>query len=101
MESRHKSQGIRFTVSADQSTYTLKSVEAVMTDLVLAVIIVGIVMLVLPCSIIPTFMAMLLLGFSLNLMRLIAMFLVVGILVDNSIVVLENIYRQYLQNGKQ
>jgi HAE1 family hydrophobic/amphiphilic exporter-1 len=112
MESRYKSQRIRFAVSTDQSTYTLKSADAVMTDLVLAVIIVGIVMLAflhsfrssmfvmvaLPCSIIPTFIAMLLLGFSLNLMTLMAMSLVVGILVDDSIVVLENIYR-HLEMG--
>jgi len=65
MESRYKSQGIRFTVSTDQSTYILRSTGKVMTDLLLAVIviIVCIVMLTLPCSIIPTFMAMLLLGF--------------------------------------
>lgn len=78
-----------------------------MFDLMLAVIIVGIVMLAflhsfrssmfvlvaLPASIIPTFIAMYMLGFSLNLMTLMALSLVVGILVDDSIVVLENIYR--------
>jgi HAE1 family hydrophobic/amphiphilic exporter-1 len=78
-----------------------------MFDLMLAVIIVGIVMLAflhsfrssmfvlvaLPASIIPTFIAMYVLGFSLNLMTLMALSLVVGILVDDSIVVLENIYR--------
>ncbi len=112
MEQQYKSRGLKFTVSSDQSTYTLRSADAVMEDLVLAIVIVGIVMLAflhsfrssmfvmvaLPSSIIPTFIAMYMLGFSLNLMTLMAMSLVVGILVDDSIVVLENIYR-HLEMG--
>ena len=47
------------------------------------------VLVALPASIIPTFIAMCILGFSLNLMTLMALSLVVGILVDDSIVVLE------------
>jgi HAE1 family hydrophobic/amphiphilic exporter-1 len=112
IEGEYKTKGLKFTISGDQSTYTLRSADAVMDDLVLAVIIVGIVMLAflhsfrssmfvmvaLPSSIIPTFIAMYFLGFSLNLMTLMAMSLVVGILVDDSIVVLENIYR-HLEMG--
>jgi HAE1 family hydrophobic/amphiphilic exporter-1 len=112
IELQYKSQNLKFIVSSDQSTYTLQSADAVMEDLVLAIIIVGVVMLAflhsfrssmfvmvaLPASIIPTFIAMYLLGFSLNLMTLMAMSLVVGILVDDSIVVLENIYR-HLEMG--
>lgn len=107
IETQYKQQGLKFNISTDQSVYTLHAANAVMFDLVLAVIIVGIVMLAflhsfrssmfvlvaLPASIIPTFIAMYLLGFSLNLMTLMALSLVVGILVDDSIVVLENIYR--------
>lgn len=113
LESQYKTQAVKFDVSSDQSTYTLSSAHAVMEDLVLAIVIVGFVMLAflhsfrssmfvliaLPCSIIPTFIAMYFLGFSLNLMTLMAMSLVVGILVDDSIVVLENIYR-HLEMGK-
>lgn len=109
---QYKAQQLKFTISTDQSTYTLRSANAVMEDLVLAIIIVGVVMLAflhsfrssmfvmiaLPSSIIPTFIAMYFLGFSLNLMTLMAMSLVVGILVDDSIVVLENIYR-HLEMG--
>ncbi|MBE9586851.1 efflux RND transporter permease subunit [Mucilaginibacter sp. JRF] len=112
IEQQYKGQNLKFTVSSDQSTYTLRSADAVMEDLILAIIIVGVVMLAflhsfrssmfvmvaLPSSIIPTFIAMYLLGFSLNLMTLMAMSLVVGILVDDSIVVLENIYR-HLEMG--
>jgi multidrug efflux pump subunit AcrB len=47
----------------------------------------------LPLSIIPTFAAMYLLGFTLNLVTLLALSLVVGILVDDAIVEIENIVR--------
>jgi len=112
IEKQYADQAIKFNISSDQSDYTLKSAHAVMEDLGLAVVIVGIVMLAflhsfrssmfvlvaLPSSIIPTFIGMYLLGFSLNMMSLMAISLVVGILVDDSIVVLENIYR-HLEMG--
>ena len=53
----------------------------------------------LPLSIIPTFAVMLWLGFSLNILTLLAMALVVGILVDDAIVEIENIVR-HLRMGK-
>jgi len=107
LQQQYSAQGLKFSISSDQSRYTLASAHAVMEDLLIAIIIVGIVMLAflhsvrssmfvlvaLPASIIPTFIAMYLFGFSLNLMTLMALSLVVGILVDDSIVVLENIYR--------
>lgn len=112
IEQQYKNDNLKFFVSSDQSIYTMKSADAVMEDLLMAVLIVGIVMLAflhsfrssmfvlvtLPSSIIPTFIAMYFMGFSLNLMSLMAMSLVVGILVDDSIVVLENIYR-HLEMG--
>lgn len=112
VENQYKSKNLKFNISSDQSVYTLHSADAVMVDLVLAILIVGIVMLAflhsfrssmfvliaLPSSIIPTFIAMYFFDFSLNLMTLMAMSLVVGILVDDSIVVLENIYR-HLEMG--
>lgn len=112
IEQQYKSQNLKFFISSDQSIYTMKAADGVMEDLLLAVIIVAVVMLAflhsfqssmfvlvaLPSSIIPTFIAMYAMGFSLNLMSLMAMSLVVGILVDDSIVVLENIYR-HLEMG--
>jgi multidrug efflux pump subunit AcrB len=53
----------------------------------------------LPLSIIPTFAAMYLLGFSLNVVTLLALSLVVGILVDDAIVEIENIVR-HMRMGK-
>ncbi|WP_421694536.1 efflux RND transporter permease subunit [Aestuariivirga sp.] len=53
----------------------------------------------LPLSVIPTFLAMYFAGFSLNIVTLLAISLVVGILVDDAIVEVENIER-HLQMGK-
>lgn len=113
-EKQYGNLQLTFKVSSDQSEYTMASAEGVMHDLAMAVVIVGLVMLfflhsfrsslfvmvALPSSIIPTFILMYLMGFSLNLMTLMAMSLVVGILVDDSIVVLENIYR-HLEMGSE
>ncbi|MGZ2383544.1 efflux RND transporter permease subunit [Rhizobium brockwellii] len=56
--------------------------------------------LALPLSVIPTFLVMYLAGFSLNIVTLLALSLVVGILVDDAIVEVENIAR-HLQMGKR
>ncbi|RVT79671.1 efflux RND transporter permease subunit [Flavobacterium sufflavum] len=106
-------QGFNYVIAADQSVYTLASADAVMHDLFLAILIVGGVMLLflhslrssmfvlvaIPSAMIPTFILMYVFGFSLNLMTLMGLSLVVGILVDDSIVVLENIYR-HMEMGK-
>lgn len=113
LEKQHAGAGLKFNIASDQSVYTLASAHAVVDDLFLAVLIVSVVMLLflhsfrsslfvlvaLPSSMIPTFVLMYLAGFSLNLMTLMALSLVVGILVDDSIVVLENINR-HLEMGK-
>ncbi|MBI3240099.1 MAG: efflux RND transporter permease subunit, partial [Flavobacteriia bacterium] len=113
LEEKYKKEGLKFTVATDTSKPTVESVDAVFHDLELAVFLVGIVMLLflhsmrnavivlvaIPASLISTFIAMYLLGYTLNLMTLLAMSLVIGILVDDSIVVLENIYR-HLEMGK-
>ena len=58
-----------------------------------------IVLLAIPTSLVSTFLVMYALGFSLNIMSLMALALMIGILVDDSIVVLENIHR-HLQLGE-
>jgi HAE1 family hydrophobic/amphiphilic exporter-1 len=114
LEEKYKKEGLKFTVATDTSRPTVESVNAVIHDLELAVLLVAAVMLLflhsirnafivlvsIPASLIATFIAMYLLGYTLNLMTLLAMSLVIGILVDDSIVVLENIYR-HLQMGKK
>ena len=56
-------------------------------------------MVSIPASLIATFIGMYLMGYTLNLMSLLGLSLVVGILVDDAIVVLENIYR-HMEMGK-
>lgn len=113
LEKQYSNIKLKFNIANDQSVYTLASADAVVFDMMLAIVIVSIVMLLflhsfrsamfvlvaLPSSMIPTFALMYIMGFSLNLMTLMALSLVVGILVDDSIVVLENINR-HLEMGK-
>ena len=88
-------------------TYTLEQYEGSMHMLyegaILAVIVVGFFLrdwratlisaMALPLSIIPTFGIMYFLGFTLNTLTLLAMAVVVGILIDDAIVEIENIVR--------
>ena len=53
-------------------------------------------MIAIPTSLISTFFAMYLAGFTFNMMSLMGMALCIGILVDDSIVVLENIHRHLM-----
>lgn len=109
----YKDVNFNYEIASDQSVYTLAAADGVMKDLFLAIIIVALVMVfflhsvrsslfvlvAIPSAMIPTFIMMWALGFSLNLMTLMALSLVVGVLVDDSIVVLENIYR-HMEMGK-
>lgn len=113
IEAEYKDIDFNYVIASDQSTFTLSAAHGVMFDLGLAVIIVAFVMILflhsfrsslfvliaIPSAMIPTFILMWIFGFSLNLMTLMALSLVVGILVDDSIVVLENIYR-HMEMGK-
>lgn len=113
LQKDYASAGLKIDIANDSSVYTLQSADAVIHDLILAIVLVAfvmlfflhsirnalIVMVAIPTSLIATFIGMLLLGYSLNLMSLLALSLVVGILVDDAIVVLENIYR-HMEMGK-
>ncbi len=113
LQKEYASSGLQLKVVSDSSVYTLDSADAVIHDLFLAIILVAfvmlfflhsfrnavIVMVAIPASLIATFIAIYLLGYSLNLMSLLGLSLVVGILVDDAIVVLENIYR-HMEMGK-
>ena len=113
IEQKYAAQGVKVIIADDTSEFTLEAADAVSHDLIIAVILVAAVMLLflhslrdslivlvaIPASLLSTFIAMYMLGYSLNLMTLLAMSLVIGILVDDSIVVLENIHR-HLHMGK-
>jgi HAE1 family hydrophobic/amphiphilic exporter-1 len=106
--------GVKFIIADDSTENTIHAVNSVVVDLFLAVILVSIVMLLflrsyrnslivlisIPTSLVTAFAVMWLLGYTLNLMTLLAMSLIIGILVDDAIVVLENIQR-HLDMGKQ
>lgn len=113
IENENKDANVKFIVIDDTSIITKLSVNAVLKDLAIAVVLVTLIMLLflhsfrnainvmvsIPTSLISAFVMMYALNYSLNLMSLLGMTLVVGILVDNSIVVLENIQR-HLAMGK-
>jgi len=106
--------GVKLDIVIDDTNFTRESVSAVSEDLLLAVLITGVVMLLflhtltssvivmlsVPTSIIATFLLMYALGFSLNTVTLMALTVAIGILVDDSIVVLENTER-HLKLGKK
>jgi hydrophobe/amphiphile efflux-1 (HAE1) family protein len=106
-------KGLKFEVVANSSTFTKKATNAVLEDLGIAILLVALVMLLflhsirnaaivlvsIPTSVISTFVMMRVFDYSLNLMSLLGLSLAIGILVDDAIVVIENIYR-HLEMGK-
>ncbi|MBK7988199.1 MAG: efflux RND transporter permease subunit [Ignavibacteria bacterium] len=110
---KHKDINLQIEIASDSSDFTLEAANAVQFDLMLAILIVAavmflflhslrnslIVMISIPASLISTFVFIWAFGFSLNLMTLLGLSLVIGILVDDSIVVLENIYH-HLERGE-
>ncbi|WP_017259690.1 efflux RND transporter permease subunit [Pedobacter arcticus] len=113
LQQEYKSDKLDIKIVNDSSIFTLQSADAVIHDLILAVILVAFVMLFflhsfrnalivmvsIPASLVATFIGISLLGYTLNLMSLLGLSLVVGILVDDAIVVLENIQR-HMEMGK-
>jgi multidrug efflux pump subunit AcrB len=97
------------TVGYIQTSYD-SSMEMLIEGAALAILVVWLFLrdwratlvsaLALPLSIIPTFWAIWALGFTLNILTLLALTLVVGILVDDAIVEVENIVR-HLRTGKK
>jgi HAE1 family hydrophobic/amphiphilic exporter-1 len=102
--------GLKLDVVTETATYIKKSVESLEEHLVLGSLLASIIIwffirdwrtvlisaVAIPTSIITTFAFMRLLDYSLNSMTLLALTLAVGIVIDDAIIVLENIYR-YLE----
>ncbi len=113
LEKQFTDKNLKFTIAVNSTEFTLDAVDAVSHDILLAIMLVAVVMLFflhsirnalivmlsIPTSLVATLILMYYMNFTLNLMTLLAMSLVIGILVDDSIVVLENIYR-HLEMGK-
>jgi hydrophobic/amphiphilic exporter-1 (mainly G- bacteria), HAE1 family len=105
--------GVSVEILNDRSEFIRDSIHEVNFTLLLSIFLVVMVILlflrnltatlitalILPASVLGTFAAMYLLGFSLNNLSLMAMTLAVGFVVDDAIVVLENITR-HLEMGK-
>ncbi|MGD1318331.1 efflux RND transporter permease subunit [Chryseobacterium sp. 2R14A] len=113
VQNDYKTQGVKINIVDDTTDFTLEAADHVIFDLFLAIILVAVVMLLflhnirnafivmvsIPMSLIATVIGMYLMGYTLNLMSLLGLSLVVGILVDDAIVVLENVYR-HMEMGK-
>lgn len=113
IEEQNSNLGVKFIIADDSTDNTIAAVNSVVYDLILAVILVSLVMLLflrsfrnslivlvaIPTSLVTAFAVMWLLGYTLNLMTLLAMSLIIGILVDDATVVLENI-QKHLDKGK-
>ncbi|MHC5543481.1 efflux RND transporter permease subunit, partial [Singulisphaera rosea] len=97
----------------DQSRFIKKSIEEVKFHLLLAAALVSatillfirdwrttvIATLAIPTSIIPTFMFMSYMGFTLNNITMLGLILAIGIVIDDAVVVHENIFRHMEEDG--
>lgn len=105
-------EGLDYSIVYDPTVFVRDSIKAVVHTLLEAVLLVVIVvilflqtwrasiipLLAVPVSIIGTFGVMLLFGFSINALSLFGLVLAIGIVVDDSIVVVENVERN-IENG--
>lgn len=99
--------GVRTTIIGDQSVFIKESVNTVTEHLVLGALFAALMVLVflgdfrstiisslaIPTSLIGTLVFMQAAGFTINIMTLLGLTIAVGIVVDDAIVMLENIYR--------
>jgi len=105
--------GVEMKIAYDGSVFIQSSINEVVRTLIEAAIIVIVVIFLflgsprsvvipivtIPLSLVGIMSVMLVLGFSLNLLTLLAMVLAIGLVVDDAIVVVENVYR-HIEEGK-
>ena len=104
--------GVQIEVANDNSVFIDQSIQAVFRTIVEAVLLVALVIFVflrtlrasliplvtIPVALIGSFAMMALVGFSINTLTLLALVLAIGLVVDDAIVMLENIYR-HIEEG--
>ena len=104
---------ITMTIASDNSVFTERSVDDVKFDLVFGALLAILIIMfflhdwratlisatALPVSVIATFAFIKFMGYTLNMMTMLALSLSIGILIDDAIVVIENIHR-HLEQGK-
>ncbi|WP_289015693.1 multidrug efflux RND transporter permease subunit [uncultured Methylobacterium sp.] len=105
--------GVKYEVSYDVTPVITASVKKVLLTLAEAVVLVFVVMflflqnfrytliptIVVPIALLGTCVALLLMGFSINVLTMFGMVLAIGILVDDAIVVVENVERIMAEEG--
>jgi multidrug efflux pump len=106
-------QGVNYSIPYDSSRFVSISISQVAETLVEAVVLVFLVMflflqnwrytliptIVVPIALLGTFATLLALGFSINVLTMFGMVLVIGIVVDDAIVVVENVERIMSEEG--
>src|SRR5690348_1025288 len=106
-------QDVKVEIIRDQSRYIEAALHEIETHLVLGSILASLVVLLfmrswrstiiaavaIPCSLISTFGMMRALNFTLNSVTMLALVLMVGVVIDDAIVVLENIFRFIEEKG--
>ena len=106
-------EGVSYSIPYDSSDFVQISITQVAYTLIEAVVLVFLVMflflqnirytiiptLVVPIALLGTFATLLALGFSLNVLTMFGMVLVIGIVVDDAIVVVENVERIMTEEG--
>jgi hydrophobe/amphiphile efflux-1 (HAE1) family protein len=107
-------EGILLDVAYDTSKFIKNSLNDVLIDLLIGALLTSLVMMVflrsvrltiisiiaIPTSIIATFAAMNAMDFTINNMTMMAMSLAIGLVIDDAIVVLENIFR-HIEKGER
>jgi len=107
-----RAEGVQVNISYDSTVFIERSISAVFTTILEAILLVAVViffflrsfraaiipLVTIPVSLIGAFAIMLLAGFSINTLTLLALVLAIGLVVDDAIVVLENIYR-HIEDG--
>jgi multidrug efflux pump len=107
-------KGMKLEDSFDSSVFVERAIHEVYITLSIAIVLVVLVIYVflgsvramlvpavaVPVSIIATFTVLAIMGFSVNMLTLLALVLAIGLVVDDAIVVLENIMRHMEEKGK-
>jgi multidrug efflux pump len=106
-------KGMKYSIPYDSTTFIDISIEQVVHTLVEAIVLVFLVMylflqnfrytliptIVVPIALLGSFACLLALGFSINVLTMFGMVLVIGIVVDDAIVVVENVERIMSEEG--
>ena len=106
-------RGLKANITYDASRFVHSSIHEVLSSLIEAILIVALVvflflgsirsviipLIAIPLSIVGAFFIMFLLGYSINILTLLALVLAIGLVVDDAIIVVENVHR-HLEEGQ-